>query len=55
MVVSTKMLIDFYGVFALRVISMLVYTSVALLGFKLAHVLSPIGASVAPGEVDGIF
>ena len=54
-VVGTKMLVDFYGIFAFHVISMLVYTSVALLGFKLAHVLLAIGASVAPGEVDCIF
>ena len=54
-VVGTKMLVDFYGIFAFHVISMLIYTSVALLGFKLAHVLPTIGATVAPGEVDCVF
>ena len=54
-VLSAEVLIDFDGVFALGVIPVLIYAPVGLLGLQFAHVLSPIGASVAPGEVNGIF
>ena len=55
MTVGAKMLVNLYGVVALHVVTVLVYAPVALLGFQLAHILPPVGAPVAPGQVEGVF
>ena len=54
-VFAAKVLVDFYRVLSLRIVSMLVDSSICLLGFQLTNILFAIEATVAPGEVNCIF
>ena len=54
-VFGPEVLVDFDRVLLLRIVSMLVYSSIGLLGFQLTNVLLAIEATIAPGEVNCIF
>ena len=52
---ASKMLIYFDGFLSFRIVSVLIYPSIGLLGFQLANILFAILAPIAPGQVNRVF